>query len=250
MLETASAEFLNHDLLPHLALYTAAVCAYTLLCRVSEYLRRPTSNHHLRSQFVIFWVRHLNSADATDILPFLYIPSSEIWQYPINRLAGITVAVKDSKTDQEGASDRYKFPRFSGVWPPCKVYDYSEVMYKFAVRARPLHDHPFFSTSTGVNLKLTAESFNKWLKEKVAPLFGLNPKRVHTHSLRFAGVSTLAASNFPDSVIMKMGRWKSLAFLSYIRMAKEIFSRVASALSDRTVLTAEDVRNLMPGGLL
>ena len=123
-------------------------------------------------------------------------------------------------------------------------------MYKFAIRARPQHDQPFFSTSTGENLKLTAESFNKWLKEKVAPRFGLNPKRVHTHSLRFAGASTLAASNFPDSVIMKMGRWKSLAFLSYIRMAKEIFSRVASALSDRTVLTAEDVRNLMPGGLV
>ena len=119
-------------------------------------------------------------------------------------------------------------------------------MYKFAIRARPLHDQPFFSTSTGAKLNLTAESFDKWLKEKVAPRFGLNPKRVHTHSLRFAGASTLAASNFPDSVIMKMGRWKSLAFLSYIRMAKEIFSRVACALSDRTVLTTEDVRNLMP----
>ena len=119
-------------------------------------------------------------------------------------------------------------------------------MYKFATRASSLCDQPFFSTSTGEKLRLSAEFFNKWLKEKVAPRFGLNPKRVHTHSLRFAGASTLAAANLPDSVIMKMGRWKSLAFLSYIRMAKEIFTRVAAALSNRTVLPAADIRNLMP----
>jgi hypothetical protein len=88
---------------------------------------------------------------------------------------------------------------------------------------------------------------NKFLKEKVAPMFELNPKRVHTHSLRFAGASTLAAAKIEDSIIMKMGRWKSLAFLGYIRLAKEIFARVATALADRSILTPADVRNLMPG---
>ena len=247
MLETAAIEFLNLALLPDLALYTAAICAYTLLCRVSEYLRRPTSDHHLRTQHVVFWIKHLNPADITDIRPFLYITSADVWQFPINRLAGVAVTIKDSKADQEGASDKYNFPRFAGIWPPNMVYDYSEVMYNFATRARPLHDQPFFSSSTGEKLKLTADSFNKWLKVKVAPRFGLNPARVHTHSLRFAGASTLAAGNISDSIIMKMGRWKSLAFLSYIRMAKEIFSRVAAALADRSVLPAADVRNLMPG---
>ena len=247
MLEAASSEFLNLDLLPHLALYTAAICAYTLLCRVSEYLKRKGSNHHLRSQFVVFWVHHPDPSDATDIRPFLYIPSCDIWQYPLARIAGISVTIKDSKADQEGASDKYNFPRFVGLWPSTMVYDYSEVMYKFACRARPLHDQPFFSSSSPEKLMLSAESFNKWLKVKVAPSFGLNPDRVHTHSLRFAGASTLAAANIPDSVIMKMGRWKSLAFLGYIRLAKEIFSRVAAALSNRTVLPAADIGNLMPG---
>ena len=194
----------------------------------------------------MFWITHLDPADATDIQPYLLIPSCDVWQFPISRLAGVSGTIKDSKADQEGASDKYSFPPFLGNWPSSMVYDYSEVMYKFATRARPLYDQPFFSSSTGEKLRLSAESFNKWLKEIVAPRFGLNPKRVHTHSLRFAGASTLAAANLPDSVIMKMGRWKSLAFLSYIRMAKEIFTRVAAALSNRTVLPAADIRNLMP----
>ena len=81
------------------------------------------------------------------------------------------MTIKDSKTDQEGASDQYSFPGFSGNWPPSMVYDFSEVMYKFARQARPLYDQPFFSTSTGEKLRLSAESFNKWLKEIVAPRF-------------------------------------------------------------------------------
>jgi len=247
MLETSAQETLDMANLSHHALYTACICAYTLLCRVSEYLKRPQSNHHLRSQYVVFWIKHLNAADVTDISPYLYVASSDAWRYPKSRLLGVSVTIKDSKADQEGASDKYAFPRYLGPYNPNNAYEFSEVLFDLAIRAKPLHDQPFFSCSTGERLVLTADIMNKWLKTTVAPRFGLNSKRVHTHSLRFAGASTLAAAKIEDSVIMKMGRWKSLAFLGYIRMAKEIFARVAAALADRTILPPADVRNLMPG---
>jgi hypothetical protein len=37
--------------------------------------------------------------------------------------------------------------------------------------------------------------------------------------LRYGGATTLATLGFSDSVIMKRGRWKSSAFLTYIRSA-------------------------------
>lgn len=247
MLEQAANQHLDLTILSHHGLYVANLCAYTLLCRVSEYLKRSHSNHHLRSESVVFWFTHLNPMNATIARPFLYVPSYDAWQYPKSRLRGVSVTIKDSKADQEGASDKYNFPRFMDPWPPTMAYEFSEQLFDLAIRAKPLDGQPFFSCSTAERMTLSADTMNKFLKEKVAPMFDLNPKRVHTHSLRFAGASTLAAAKIEDSVIMKMGRWKSLAFLGYIRLAKEIFGRVAAALADRSILTPADVRNLMPG---
>jgi len=246
MLEHAAQRTLDFTKLSDFATFVASIFAYTILCRCSEYLHRKSTNHHLRSQSVKFWVHHLNPADATPLSPFLYIPSCDIWQFPKTRIAGVTVSVIDSKADQHGSGDKYPFPRFIGPRPPGMVYEFSELLYDIASRARPLHDQPFFSSSTNERMSITADSLNKWLKTSVAPLFELNASRVHTHSLRFAGASTLAAAQIPDSVIMKMGRWKSLAFLGYIRLAKEIFARVAAALADRTTFSITDVRNLLP----
>lgn len=247
MLEQAKNKHLDLSILSHHGLYVANLCAYTLLCRVSEYLKRSHSNHHLRSESVVFWITHLNPADATVARPFLYVPSYDVWQYSLSRLRGVSVTIKDSKADQEGASDKYNFPRFMNPWPSTMAYEFSEELFNLAIRSKPLNGQPFFSCSTAERMTLSADIMNKFLKEKVAPMFDLNPKRVHTHSLRFAGASTLAAAKIEDSVIMKMGRWKSLAFLGYIRLAKEIFARVAAALADRSILTPADVRNLMPG---
>lgn len=246
MIEHAAAQTLNMANLSDMALYTATIFAYTILCRVSEYLERPSSDHHLLSQSVVFWIRHANPAEVTLLSPFLYVPSHDVWQYPKQRLAGVTVTVKDSKADIAGIGDCYPIPRFEGIRPPTMVYEFSEVLFDLAIRARPLVDRPFFSCSTAERLVVSADSMNKWLKTRVAPLFQLNPKRIHTHSLRFAGASALAAAKVPDSVIMKMGRWRSLAFLGYIRLAKEIFAQVAAALANRDIFTITDVRNLMP----
>lgn len=91
---------------------------------------------------------------------------------------------------------------------------------------------------------------NKWLQEDLCPIFDLDPSRVHTHSLRFAGASAMHTANEEDFTIMRMGRWASLAFLSYIKFVAVTFSRVVEALANRTTMTIQDVRNLMTSAQL
>jgi hypothetical protein len=98
------------------------------------------------------------------------------------------------------------------------------------------------------SLSISADIINTFLQEQLAVRFGLNPNRVHSHSLRFAGASTLRASGkVDDTTIMIMGGWKSLAMLGYIKLASSVFADVAAALSDRNLFSVQDVRNLMPG---
>jgi hypothetical protein len=46
-----------------------------------------------------------------------------------------------------------------------------------------------------------------------------DPARLSSHAARIGGESALAAASHPDWQIKKRGRWKSLAFLEYIRTA-------------------------------
>ena len=81
-------------------------------------------------------------------------------------------------------------------------------------------------------MKLTASSF------------GLLPQLFHPHSLRIGGASAMAAAGLPDYLIQKMGRWKSLAFLMYIRLSKNAFDRAVAVLTDPHGLCAADVAYL------
>ena len=63
---------------------------------------------------------------------------------------------------------------------------------------------------------MTYGEFNKMLK-RVTLAVGLDPEVISTHSLRITGTSALADRVVPDHVTQSIGRWKSLAFLAYIR---------------------------------
>jgi hypothetical protein len=53
---------------------------------------------------------------------------------------------------------------------------------------------------------------------------GIEVRQVDTHSLRGGGANALHLSGYSDRQIMKMGRWKSKAFLEYIREELGSFS--------------------------
>jgi hypothetical protein len=163
-------------------------------------------------------------------------------------MLGVNVTIKDCKNDLFGVGRKNPRRRFTGPRPSSMVYDISEMLYDMAVAAKPAKDQPFFSTSRpGQHINISADIINTFLQTKLAPRFGLNPRRIHSHSLRYAGASALRASKVDDTVIMLMGGWKSLAMLGYIKLAHSVFDDVAAALSNRDLFTVQDVRNLMPG---
>ena len=244
MLEIAAAETLDMSVLNHMAMFIACVFAYTFLCRVSEYLLRQKSKHHILSQSVVFWIRHVYPYEVTAIRPYLLIPSHDAWQFSKDRLLGVNVTIKDGKADPQGKGFKHPIPRATGI-DVNRAYDISELLWDLSVRAKPLKDQPFFSSSTHEEISLSADKMNRWLQNSLCPIFDLDPTRVHTHSLRFAGASVMHAAKEEDSTIMRMGRWATLAFLGYIKFAASTFSRVAGVLADRTTMTIQDVRNLM-----
>ena len=79
-----------------------------------------------------------------------------------------------------------------------------------------VEDGQFFVYDSSV--RLSYHTFTKNIKMTTTRL-GFNHEFFSTHSLRIGGASALAAAGVPDYIIQTMGRWKSLAFLMYIRLA-------------------------------
>ena len=108
-------------------------------------------------------------------------------------------------------------------------------------------DHPFFSYRG--EWALTSDEMNKVIKQTARTFSGLNPAVFETHSLHIGGASALAASGINDSIIQIMGRWKSSAFLRYIRLSTQAFSLAADSLS-AGFFDIDSVRRLCPGTTL
>ena len=52
---------------------------------------------------------------------------------------------------------------------------------------------------------------------KALNFLGIDPSNYSTHSIRIGAATTCAMQGIPDSKIMEYGRWKSLAYKTYIR---------------------------------
>ena len=57
----------------------------------------------------------------------------------------------------------------------------------------------------------------------------------------------LAAAGVPEYVIMKAGRWRSLAFLQYVRLSLPLFDATLNTLSNIDSLCFDGMRRLSPG---
>jgi len=67
------------------------------------------------------------------------------------------------------------------------------------------------------------------------------PARISTHSLRIAGASALQHAGVSDSVIMEMGGWKSLAFLTYLRISEKTMQIALATLLNPSALFSSDI---------
>jgi hypothetical protein len=65
--------------------------------------------------------------------------------------------------------------------------------------------------------------------------------------LRIGGASMMAAAGRPDYEIQKQGRWKSLAFLEYIRLGRATFKATLDAICNPFLLKVNDIGRMHAG---
>jgi hypothetical protein len=82
------------------------------------------------------------------------------------------------------------------------------------LRGRGTQPGPLFVTKEGKEVRKT--SFAKTL-HKGCKLLNLDTSKIKSHSFRIGAATWAMQSGCSDSQIRAMGRWKSSAFLKYIR---------------------------------
>lgn len=206
--------------------FTALVVAFTLLLRISEYAK-TSSDHYLRGRDVVFVLTSGVTILASDVVS-LQTPT----------VTSVIFVIRSAKNDQRGDSHRLCFPKRP---PGTTALCICSLVWDWAIRALPSVDAPFFSYR-GMWV-LTRHDIDVAVKT-VARSYKLDTRRFTPHSLRYGGASALAATGTPDYTIQITGRWKSLAFLQYLKLSRHVMERSLKVLTDPSVFTVDDVRRL------
>jgi hypothetical protein len=226
--------------LPHygvvqMASHAAQLLAYTTLSRVSEYLLVDGEAEHLLvSECILF---EMGSG--------CLVPSCELLGLDLAQVTGCVIDILSAKNDPEHKGHRMYFG-MADLSDPHQTYCITTVLWNYAKTALPTRGRSFFYVCN-ISWTLQQPYFNPSLKA-MAVYFHLDPTRFSTHSLRIGGASALAAAGVPDYVILDMGRWKSLAFLAYVRRSTQMFEVARHALSWNDLLTLDTIRLMHPGG--
>jgi len=217
------------------AFYTALLLGFTMLTRASNYLPIASATYHLDTEHIAFTVTPL---PGTDGIPF-EVTADQIGEIPLSRIVGASAFLARSKVDATGKGKRIPFLRQT-VNPPSCVYDIVTILHQYVLAARPVRGKPFFHVPS-LHWSLTPALYNKRLRG-VAIKHGLDPRRVHSHSVRIGGATLLAAAGVPDYVIMAMGGWASAVYLQYVRPSMQFYAAAQEALTNSTFLSAQSIR--------
>ena len=112
-------------------------------------------------------------------------------------------------------SDGHPFSLQIAVQPlgsPCAV-----TLLQRYLRERGTLSGPLFQSSPG--MPVTRAAFSNQLLHALQ-FCRLDPNRFKSHSFRIGAATTAHTMGFSDSKIRQLGRWKSNAFLKYIRQAE------------------------------
>jgi hypothetical protein len=154
-------------------------------------------------------------------------------------LERVKITVDTAKNDPWGEGNAFFFGHPSNATCP----DIVNEMFMWAVTARYTKgaDDVFFSHKNGTHRTCLTYEAMLHSTHLIARGFGHNPQLFGTHSFRIGGASALLASGQRTEMIMRIGRWRSLTFLNYLRVSVREFDQLADALMDPLSLTSADV---------
>lgn len=137
----------------------------------------------------------------------------------------ISLLLRRSKTDQVGKGVKVILGRTGhDLCPVAAVLDY--------LGSRGSDSGPLFRWSDGRPLTRT-----RFVEEVRIALQRANlpAKNFAGHSFRIGAATTAAAAGVEDSTIQALGRWKSSAFLRYIRASPKTLAGVSRVLASRDI---------------
>ena len=123
----------------------------------------------------------------------------------IKGVTNLKITLKSYKHSSEEAT--FLVPAIGGEFCPVKAIENFLLL-------RGAHAGTVFVNPVGK--PYTRAMVAKHLKENIGAL-GRNPIHYNTHSLRIARVTQMALAGVPVEVIKRTGRWKSNAFMKYVR---------------------------------
>ena len=133
----------------------------------------------------------------------------------------LKVHLKKSKTDQLGKGvDVYIGKTGCPLCPLTAIIHY--------ISLQGTDPGPFFIFKD--SLPLTKPAFINKVRQALQAI-GLSQENFAGHSFRIGAATSAAPAGIEDSVIRKMGRWSSSAFLAYIRTPREQLAEFSKTLA-------------------
>ena len=133
----------------------------------------------------------------------------------------VSIVLKHSKTDQARKGMKIVVGKTGDDLCPVRAL----LTY---LNARGSHPGPLFQWSSGIPLCKAKFIDEVRLALETAKL---PAKQFAGHSFRIGAATTAASAGLPDSAIQTLGRWKSSAYLLYIRMESHKLARVSHVMS-------------------
>lgn len=243
-----------------LMLATAIMLAFTCLFRASEYIARvrrvvaailphltsppqetlwhgPTSTapppcHALRAADVQFWIRGATGS--------ITINAAQVAGVAWASVILVKITLQSNKTDKFRAGRLLYYSARRSL----RGVDIALVLFTWAQAAALNPQDLLFSLpgSARRRVPLTYDAMRTTLTNCVSR-FALPLSQFSTHSLRIGGACALRASGASDSMIMFMGRWKTLpAALGYLEVSLSEFDHAMELVSQPGVLSTDEIR--------
>ena len=211
-------------------LRVAALMAYFMLLRQSEYIYSAKENNHaIRAENVEFKF----------VLNDNFIPSFEVRNMRFENVESVRITLPHCKNDPFHRGNQFWYEtgnvsvgQFDIVWE----------IFNWAQLANLRRFDAFLAYRDNEQIVyLQYHAVSKAIKD-TAVVFGLNPKLFGTHSWRIAGATTLNAAQISMENIQLQGRWKSMSMpMHYSKSSRESFNLARSTLANEKLFTVKDL---------